>query len=271
MPSLPRTVLVVGTLLASASFAHAGGRAASEVFPSLATLGNPAVAPSAPAAAAPVAAAEPLANDKHNRRLGRRGRVRRYAERRAVRLARDVRHTEAAPASAEPTAPLEAAPAISAPVRGTLPPTEEQAAAPPGQVVSPSSAAEGRYEKAAPTLSALILKHAQQNGVPVELAQAVVRIESRGNARASHGGALGLMQIKPGTARAAGFTGGATGLFSAETNLHFGMKVLGAAYRSAGGDVCRALMQYQSGHLATRMSRANRVYCARARAIMAGA
>lgn len=105
----------------------------------------------------------------------------------------------------------------------------------------------------------------------MELAQAVVRIESRGNAHASNGGALGLMQIKPGTARAAGFSGGAAGLFVAETNLHFGMKILGEAYRSSGGDVCRALMRYQSGHLASRMSRANRVYCSRARAIMAGA
>ena len=150
-------------------------------------------------------------------------------------------------------------------------PAEEQAAKTPGAVQAISPAIDGRHETGAPTLADLVAKHAHENGVPVELAQAVVRIESRGNAHASHGGALGLMQIKPGTARAAGFGGSASGLFVADTNLHFGMKILGQAYRSAGGDVCRALMQYQSGHLATRMSRANRAYCSRARAVMAGA
>ncbi len=107
--------------------------------------------------------------------------------------------------------------------------------------------------------------------MPVRLAEAVVRIESRGNPQASHRGALGLMQIKPETARAVGFSGGAMALLGAETNLHFGMKILAAAYRSARGDICRALMQYQSGHLATRVSPANRAYCSKARAIMAGA
>lgn len=132
-----------------------------------------------------------------------------------------------------------------------------------------SSAAGGAHEAAAPTVAALVAHHAQANGVPVPIAAAVVTIESRGNARASHAGALGLMQIKLATARAAGFSGQAKALFEPDINLRYGMIVLGRAYRAAGGDLCRTLMQYQSGHLATRMSAANRAYCTRAKALIA--
>ena len=37
----------------------------------------------------------------------------------------------------------------------------------------------------------------------------------------------------------------------------------------AGGDTCRTIMKYQSGHMATRMSGANRTYCAKVRTITA--
>ena len=135
----------------------------------------------------------------------------------------------------------------------------------------PAANPDGPREHGSETMADLVAKHAAANGVPVKLAQAVVRIESRGNVHASNAGALGLMQIKFGTARAAGFSGPAVGLFVADTNLRFGMKILGDAYRAAGGDTCGALMRYQSGHYATHMSRANVLYCSRARAIMAGA
>ena len=135
----------------------------------------------------------------------------------------------------------------------------------------PAATPDGPREHGSETMAELVAKHAAANGVPVKLAQAVVRIESRGNAHASNAGALGLMQIKFGTARAVGFSGPAVGLFVADTNLRYGMKILGDAYRAAGGDTCGALMRYQSGHLATHMSRANSLYCSRARAIMAGA
>ena len=41
------------------------------------------------------------------------------------------------------------------------------------------------------------------------------------------------------------------------------------AYRAAGGDTCRTVMKYQSGHMAERMSGANRTYCAKVRTISA--
>ena len=130
--------------------------------------------------------------------------------------------------------------------------------------------ANGAHERPAPTIEALVTQHAHDNGVPVNLATAVIRIESRFNPRASNRGAFGLMQIKAGTARSHGFSGSAAGLLSPDTNLRYGMKVLAEAYRASGGDVCRTLAFYQSGHRVHRFSAAQKTYCSRARAMMAG-
>jgi soluble lytic murein transglycosylase-like protein len=139
-----------------------------------------------------------------------------------------------------------------------------------GSFVPAQAAKALRYDAGASSaVRELIRRHATENGVPVALADAVVRIESRYNPRASNGGALGLMQIKPQTARGLGYGGPAAGLFDAETNLRFGMKYLAQAYRLSHGDTCATVMRYQSGHYATRLSAANRAYCGKARAIMA--
>jgi soluble lytic murein transglycosylase-like protein len=103
--------------------------------------------------------------------------------------------------------------------------------------------------------------------VPFSLADAVVRIESRYNPRAANAGNFGLMQIRHQTARGVGYSGGAAGLLDAETNARYAMKYLGQAYKLAGGDTCRTVMKYQSGHMATRMSGANRTYCGKVRTI----
>ncbi|MDP3410713.1 transglycosylase SLT domain-containing protein [Bosea sp. (in: a-proteobacteria)] len=118
-------------------------------------------------------------------------------------------------------------------------------------------------------LKALVARHAAANGVPFSLADAVVRIESRYNPRASNAGNYGLMQIRHQTARGMGYSGGAGGLLDAETNARYAMKYLAMAYRAAGGDTCRTIMKYQSGHMATRMNGANRTYCAKVRTITA--
>lgn len=118
-------------------------------------------------------------------------------------------------------------------------------------------------------IKAIIARHAAAEGVPFALADAVVRVESRYNPRASNAGNYGLMQIRHQTARGLGYSGGAGGLLDAETNARFGMKYLAQAYRLAGGDTCRTIMKYQSGHLANRLSGANRTYCAKVRTITA--
>jgi soluble lytic murein transglycosylase-like protein len=54
-------------------------------------------------------------------------------------------------------------------------------------------------------LDGLIAQHAKSNGVPADLVHRVIKRESRHNPRAvGRGGAMGLMQIKHGTARALG-------------------------------------------------------------------
>ena len=77
--------------------------------------------------------------------------------------------------------------------------------------------------------AAIISRHAQELGVPEALAHAVVQVESnyRANAR-GQAGEIGLMQIKPATARGIGFSGSTQALFDPETNIRYGMEVSGA-------------------------------------------
>jgi soluble lytic murein transglycosylase-like protein len=93
-----------------------------------------------------------------------------------------------------------------------------------------------------------IAQHAQANGVPVELVHRVIRRESNYNPRAvGLGGALGLMQIKVSTARAMGYSGSASGLLDADTNLTYAVRYLGGAYRVASGNHDRAVSYYARG------------------------
>lgn len=118
-------------------------------------------------------------------------------------------------------------------------------------------------------IKALIAQHAAANGVPLALADAIVRIESRYNPRATNHGAMGLMQIKTQTARGVGFSGSSGDLLNADINLRFGMKYLAQVYNMSGGNVCSTVMRYQTGVAATHLSAANRAYCAKAKAIIA--
>ncbi len=95
---------------------------------------------------------------------------------------------------------------------------------------------------------ALVAKHAGANGVPESLVRRVIQIESRGNARAVSKGNFGLMQIRLGTAKAMGYSGGAEGLLDADTNMTYAVKYLAGAYRAAGGNEARAISYYQRGY-----------------------
>jgi soluble lytic murein transglycosylase-like protein len=115
----------------------------------------------------------------------------------------------------------------------------------------------------------LIARYAAENGVPLPLAQAVVEKESGYNAKARGRGTVGLMQIKPATARGIGYTGSTEQLYDPATNLEWGMKYLGDAYKLGGGDTCGTALRYQGGHRATRATAMTRRYCAELQAIMA--
>lgn len=120
-------------------------------------------------------------------------------------------------------------------------------------------------------LKPLIARYASESGVPFELADAVVRLESRYNAGARNGPNMGLTQINFRTAQSLGYQGAAAGLLEAETNLRYGLKYLAVAYRLAGGDVCGTILRYQFGHRTQTMTSASRAYCAKVKVITAAA
>ncbi|MBX9933738.1 MAG: lytic transglycosylase domain-containing protein [Methylobacterium sp.] len=96
-------------------------------------------------------------------------------------------------------------------------------------------------------LDTLITQHAQANGIPEGLVHRVVQRESRYNARATSRGNYGLMQIRHGTARGMGYSGSASGLLDANTNLTYAVPYLAAAYRVAGGNQNQAILLYARG------------------------
>ena len=110
--------------------------------------------------------------------------------------------------------------------------------------------------------SGFIQSYAKAYGVPVDLAHAVVRVESNFNPRArGSAGEIGLMQIKPATARMMGYRGSAKGLYDPETNIKFGMKYLAMAHDLSGGTTCGTILKYNAGHGAKRMNPVSKRYC----------
>ncbi len=115
----------------------------------------------------------------------------------------------------------------------------------------------------------LIVKYAREYDVPVELAHAVVRIESNFDPNAlGRAGEVGLMQIKPATARMMGYTGTKQGLFDPETNIKYGMKYLAAAHELGGGETCNTILKYNAGHAAQKMNPVSKAYCGKVLALM---
>lgn len=116
----------------------------------------------------------------------------------------------------------------------------------------------------------LIRKAAAKHGVPVKIAKAVVEVESNFNPRArGSAGEVGLMQIKPATARGIGYRGSTRALYDPATNLEWGMKYLAGAHKRAGGDLCGTILRYNAGHYAKRMNPVSRRYCSKVKHILA--
>lgn len=116
-----------------------------------------------------------------------------------------------------------------------------------------------------------VSRYAATNGVPVSLAHAVIRVESnyRADARGS-AGEVGLMQIKPATARMMGYRGSVKGLYDPETNIKYGMKYLGMAHKLGGGATCQTILKYNAGHAARRMNPVSSAYCGKVKRSLAG-
>jgi soluble lytic murein transglycosylase-like protein len=118
--------------------------------------------------------------------------------------------------------------------------------------------------------STIVARYAASYGVPVSLAHAVIKIESnyRANARGS-AGEVGLMQIKPATARMLGYSGSTKALYDPETNIKYGMKYLAMAQDLGGGTTCGTILKYNAGHAATRMNPVSSAYCGKVKVQLA--
>jgi hypothetical protein len=113
---------------------------------------------------------------------------------------------------------------------------------------------------------ALIEKETARTGLPADIAEAVVFVESRYDSTViGRVGEIGLMQVRPETAAMLGFKGTTAELARPGTNIHYGVTYLAKAWRLAAGDLCRALMKYRAGHGEEIMTPRSAIYCNRAR------
>ncbi len=117
--------------------------------------------------------------------------------------------------------------------------------------------------------NATIRKHAKLNGIDYELARAIIYTESsfRVNALGSRG-EIGLMQIKPATARGMGYRGTRNQLYLPENNIKYGMKYLKKAQARGGGTVCGMILKYNAGLYAKRMNPISARYCQKVKRLM---
>ncbi|RWO49135.1 MAG: lytic transglycosylase domain-containing protein [Mesorhizobium sp.] len=118
--------------------------------------------------------------------------------------------------------------------------------------------------------STIIERHAASNGVPISLAKAVIMIESRFQPnQVGRAGEIGLMQIKPSTARMMGYSGSIKDLHDPETNIKYGMKYLAMARNLGDGTTCGTILKYNAGHGAKRMNPISAAYCGKVKVQLA--
>jgi soluble lytic murein transglycosylase-like protein len=112
----------------------------------------------------------------------------------------------------------------------------------------------------------IAITEAEKRGLPPEIADAVMKVESNYNPTArGRDGEYGLMQVMPPTARMLGLQGPIETLADPETNIRLGVRYLADAWRLAKGDICTAAMKYRAGHGETRFSALSVQYCQRVR------
>ena len=141
------------------------------------------------------------------------------------------------------------------------------AEAPKAEAPKPPEAPVSSFRAA---VRALVEQEVQKTGLPADIADAVVHVESNYNPSVIGGvGEIGLMQIRPETAAMLGFRGSAEELAKPETNIHYGVTYLSKAWRLANGDLCRTLMKYRAGHGEEVMTPRSVKYCDRARSHLA--
>lgn len=121
------------------------------------------------------------------------------------------------------------------PLSATINHVTREIARTPGRIVI--AVAEGASD-----IHAMVTAAAIAAGVPVNIAHAVVKMESGYNPRSvSSSGALGVMQVLPSTARAMG-----ENPHTIDGNIRAGMKYLRLALNSSN-DLCKAISGYNHG------------------------
>jgi soluble lytic murein transglycosylase-like protein len=106
-----------------------------------------------------------------------------------------------------------------------------------------------RRYRISPELARMIEEEATAHGIDPELAFRLVRVESRFHPRArSRAGALGLMQLMPGTARGLDRSVRTEErILDPRTNLRLGLRYLRSLIRRYDGDLRLALVAYNRG------------------------
>ena len=114
----------------------------------------------------------------------------------------------------------------------------------PAQAGRNAAAFSGVLKSAAGTLEDIFSEASAQSGVSKELLKAVAKAESNFNAKAvSKAGAMGIMQLMPGTARSLGVADP----FDARQNILGGARYLKENLERFNGNVCLALAAYNAG------------------------
>ncbi|MCZ2328675.1 lytic transglycosylase domain-containing protein [Bartonella sp. F02] len=117
---------------------------------------------------------------------------------------------------------------------------------------------------------ALVQKLATKYKVPIDLAHAVINVESSYKVFSKGAaGEIGLMQIKPSTARWLGFNGSVQDLYDPRTNLEYGIRYLAKAYKLSSGNTCRTILKYNAGHAAKKMNSISAKYCSKVKIYLA--
>jgi Transglycosylase SLT domain len=117
-----------------------------------------------------------------------------------------------------------------------------------------------------PRFCELITQEAERTGLDPALVDAVIKVESDYSPDTiGAAGEIGLMQVRPSTARLLGFVGTDQELAEPAMNIRLGVTYLAKAWNLAQGDLCRALMKYRAGHGEELMTPMSVEYCRRAR------
>ena len=89
------------------------------------------------------------------------------------------------------------------------------------------------------------------------------KVNARGRA-----GEIGLMQVKPRTARSLGFRGTNNQLYIPENNIKYGIMYLRKAKARGNGTICGTILKYNAGLYAKRMNPISARYCSKVKRLM---